>query len=245
MIDEELIFAYIDGELNEADRLRVEQAIAADPDLQAIVAEHRDLGAALDRAFAPILQAPIPPALSASLHAASPVASSGVLSLADERSRRARRPFSQALPHWAALAATLVAGVFGGVMFSGGQAGPVTERNGQLVASGQLKLALNTQLASTQSTHEPVRIGMTFRNQAGVICRSFSAEASDGVACRDGNGWLLRGLLAHDQHDAGAYRMAASPGTTELVDALIVGDALDQAQERAALATNWAAPKGR
>ncbi len=245
MIDEALIFHYLDGEIDDATRLRVEQEIAADPDLQAMVDEHRALAARLDRAFLPILTAPVPLAMSAKI-----AADSNVISLADERARQQRRRVSQDFSRWAAMAAILVAGVFGGVMFNGQHSGlvtngapPVTDGGSQLTASGQLNLALNTQLASTQGTKEPVRIGLTFRNHSGAICRTFSAQATDGVACRDGNAWQLKGLIAHGQTSTGDYRMAASSGTTELVGALITGEALDQAQERAALATNWAPSK--
>jgi hypothetical protein len=234
VIDETLIFAYIDGELDDVDQHRVEQAIAADPALQAMVDEHRALGAQLDHAFLPILQAPIPPAQLEGVANWSSVAL-----LSQQRSRRA----PQAVAQWFALAATLAAGILSGVMFSGGQNGPVEQRDGQLVASGPLKLALNTQLASTQSPGVPVRIGMTFKNHAGAICRSFSAQAADGVACRDGPEWQLRGLLVREKSGTGDYRMAASAGTAELVDSLIAGDALDQAKERAALGANWAPSK--
>ncbi len=236
MIDDELIFAYVDGELDEAERLRVAAAIAADPALQALVDEHRAFGARLDNAFSPILQAPVPVGISGLL-----AAGGDVVSLADARARR----FPPGLAHWAALAATLVAGIVGGVMFGGGRAGPVVERDGRLVASGPVELALNTQLASTQSAGAAVRIGLTFRDHVGAICRSFSGAVADGVACRDGQQWLLRGLLAHEPAGRGDYRMAASSDTAELVDGLIAGDALDQAQERAASAADWAAAKAR
>lgn len=239
MIMEETIFAYIDGELEDEDRVRIEQAIAADPKLQAIVSEHRALAAQLTDSFATILEAPVPHAIA---RAAKP--DDSILYLADARSRQERRNAPRHMTHWAALAATLVAGIVGGTIFSGRQQGPVTERAGQLVASGQLALALDTQLASTQVARAPVRIGLTFRNHAGAICRSFAAETTAGVACRDGKAWQLKALLAREKADTGDYRMAAaSSATAELVDNLIVGEALNQAQERAALATDWAVRK--
>ena len=131
----------------------------------------------------------------------------------------------------------------GGVIFSGGRGGPVSEQGGQLVVSGRIELALNTQLASTQSAKAPVRIGLTFRNHGGVICRSFVADVAEGVACREGKSWQLQGLLARENTGAGEYRMAASSRTAVLVDELIVGEALDQAQERAALAKAWSSSK--
>lgn len=238
MIDEEAIFAYIDGELEGEERARIEAAIDADPALQAMVAEHRALGNRLHSAFSTVLEARMPADL---LAAVKPGADA--ISLAEERSRRDRRRSPWGGSHWAAMAATLVAGVIGGVIFSGGHGGPVSEQGGQLVASGRIELALNTQLASTQSAKAPVRIGLTFRNHGGAICRSFVADVAEGVACREGKSWRLQGLLARENGGTGEYRMAASSGTATLVDQLIVGEALDQAQERAALAKDWSSSK--
>ena len=238
MTDEEAIFAYIDGELEGEERARIEAAIEADPALQAIVTEHRALADRLNGAFSTVLEAPVPAALSV---VAKPDAD--VISLAKERSRRDHRRSPWNGSHWAAMAATLVAGVIGGVIFSGGHGGPVSEQGGQLVASGRIELALNTQLASTQSAKAPVRIGLTFRTQGGAICRSFVANVAEGVACREGEAWRLQGLLARENAGGGEYRMAASSGTAMLVDQLIVGEALDQAQERAARAKDWPSSK--
>jgi len=234
MTDQEALFAYIDGELDDAERIRIETKIAADPGLQAIVSEHRALAARLNGAFATLLDEPVPPALART-------AVADVIDLAQARARRKPRPAPAV--QWAALAATLIAGLVGGAILRGGAVGPVTERGGQLIASGRLAVALDTQLASTQSAKDPVRIGVTFKNRNGAICRSFTAEASEGVACHTGHDWRLQGLLAREKDNPGDYRMASSSGTAELIDALIAGEALDQAQERAALAAHWRAPE--
>jgi len=232
--NEEALFAYIDGELEGEERARIEAEIAADPALQKIVAEHRALAAELQSAFSTVLDAPVPPALSMSAATDAPV-----VSLAEERSRRDRRRASWGMSHWAAMAATLVAGLIGGAIFNGGSTGPVTERDGQLVASSWLEDALDTQLASTQSASDPVRIGMTFRKNDGAICRSFAVQTAEGVACREGKLWQLEGLLHREPAQTGDYRLASSFGAAELVDGLIAGEALDQEQERAAREAGW------
>ena len=241
MTDEEAVFAYIDGELDGEDRARIEAAIDADPALQALVAEHRALAARLHGTFSAAFEVPDPTMFSAAAGAEP-----NVVSLAEARSRRERRSSFRDMPRWAAMAATLVVGVIGGVVVSGGGGGPVSEQGGQLVASGRLELALNRQLASTQSATAPVRIGLTFRNHEGAICRSFAADTVEGVACREGKAWQLQGLLAREPagNGPGDYRMAASSGTADLVDRLIAGEAMDQTQERAALVADWASAKG-
>ena len=240
MIDEETIFAYIDGELGGEEHSRIAAIIDADPALRAMVAEHRALAGRMQHEFATLLEAPIPPVLSAQVAAAGEVRS-----LAAARDRREQRRPVWTISHWGALAATLVVGLIGGAAFSGGREGPVTEHGGRLLASGRLERALNTQLASTQGANPSIRIGLTFKNRGGAICRSFSAALADGVACHEGKAWQLRGLLGQEAGVAGTYRMAASPGTAELVDRLIDGEALDQAQERAAFAANWVPSKAR
>ena len=238
MTNEETLFAYIDGELEGEERARIEAEIAADPALQKMVAEHRALAGELQRAFSTVLDAPVPRALSM-----TGVSDAPVVSLAEERSRRDRRQSSWGMSHWAAMAATLVAGLIGGAVFNGGGTGPVKERDGQLVASSWLEDALDTQLASTQSASDPVRIGLTFRKTDGAICRSFAVETAEGVACREGKQWQLTGLLHRERTQTGDYRLATSLGSAELIDGLIAGEALDGEQERAARAAGWSPAK--
>ncbi|GAA0306681.1 hypothetical protein GCM10009087_15740 [Sphingomonas oligophenolica] len=238
MTDEESIFAYIDGELEGDDLVRVEAAIAAAPALQAMVAEHRALASHLRGAYSAILDEPLPPLMPA---ATAP--GSNVHSLADARNNRERRASAWGLPQWSAMAATLVAGIIGGSFLNGTHSGLIAQRGGHLVVSGQIEQALDTQLASTQSPSAAVRIGLTFKDREGAICRSFTAEAAEGVACRDRNAWQVRGLLGREGGQSGDYRLAASSRIADLVDDLIVGEPLDAADERAALEKRWVSTK--
>jgi hypothetical protein len=240
MTDEEAIFAYIDGELDGEQRARIGAMIDTDPALQAMIAEHRALAGRLQSGFSTILEAPIPLALLAPVSAGADVSS-----IAAARTRREKRRAVWNVAPWGAMAATLVAGLIGGAVFIGGHDGPVVEQGRQLVASGRLEQALNSQLASTQGANAPVRISLTFKNHSGAICRSFTDQAAEGVACREGKAWQLQALLAREKGRTGDYRMAASSETAELVDRLIAGVAFDQAQEQDALAANWASAKAR
>jgi hypothetical protein len=86
-----------------------------------------------------------------------------------------------------------------------------------------------------------VRIGLTFRDQSGAICRTFTGEQSSGLTCRDGSDWRLRGLFAAPEGQAGDYRMAAGtdPNLAALIDSTIAGEPFDAAQEQAAKARGW------
>ncbi len=229
-IDDELFFAWLDGELDPDQMAEIGAAVAADPALQVKAAEHRDLQARLQAGFGTLLDAPLPAGLTV---ASQPAAS--VVDLSAVRAARTTAPGRSAmLGQWGALAATLCVGLFSGVMLAKGPSGPVIERNGQLIAGNDLRQALDTQLASAPSMPAPVRIGVTFERNDGAVCRSFAGETADGVACRIGETWQIQGLFATARRIEGGYRMASSvnPQVMALVDEMMVGDPFDVAAER-------------
>lgn len=231
MIDDETLLAYLDGELPPPDAARVEEALAGDPALAEKLGQQRALRHRIAAAFDPVADEPAPPAL---LAAAQP---DRIASLADARAKR--RGFG--LPQWAAIAASLIAGVAGGYALHGGPAGPAIEREGRMIAAGPVARALDTQLASAGPASAPVRVGLTFRDDAGAICRSFTASASSGVACRDKGGWEVRALFAGGRRGEGAYRMATGtdPALMAYVDGIIAGAPFDAAAEAEAKAAGW------
>lgn len=230
MEEDEKFFAWLDGELAPAEAAEVEAKVATNPQLQRLADEHRALHAQLKGAFDPIASAPLPERLHASLRP-----SAEVIDLA--AAKRARAP--RALPQWAALAATLVVGVFAGTMIPHRSSAPIEVEGGQLYASASLNHALDTQLASTPAGD--VRIGMTFRAQAGEICRTFTERAASGLACRDGGRWRLKGLFGAPEGQRSDYRMAAGmdPNLAGLVDSTIAGEPFDAANENAAKERGW------
>jgi hypothetical protein len=230
MNDDEKFFAWLDGELDAAEAAKMEAKVAADPELARLAEEHRALGAQLKGAFDPIAEATVPERLGAMVRP-----SAKVIDFAT--AKRARSMPS--LPQWAAMAATLALGIFVGTMVPERGAGPVEVQSGKLYAAASLDQALDTQLASAPAGK--VRIGMTFRNQVGEICRSFTAEAASGLACRSGGGWQLKGLFAAPEGQGSDYRMAAGmdPNLAALVDSTMTGEPFDAAQERQTKARGW------
>ncbi|HVM38820.1 MAG TPA: anti-sigma factor [Sphingomicrobium sp.] len=233
MMTDEKFFAWLDGELDAAEAAEVEARVVADPELARLAEQHRALAGQLKTAFDKVAAAPVPEALQ---QAVRPPAD--VIDFAARRERQAaRRP---ALPQWAAIAATLAIGFVGGTMVSGGSGNaPVEVRGGQLYAAAGLDRALDRQLASAAAGD--VRIGITFRDQAGAICRSFTNPAASGLACREGGDWRLRGLFTAPEGQSGDYRMAAGadPNLGALIDSTIAGEPFDAAQEQAALRKAW------
>jgi hypothetical protein len=233
MVDETKLFAWLDGELDAAEAAAVEAEVAADPRLARMAEQHRALGARLRGAFDTVAAAPVPERLQA---AAKPPRGNVI----DFGSRRDRRNWLP-LPQWAAMAATLVLGIGIGTTLIGERgASPVEMRGGKMIAAAGLDQALDKQLASA-GTAGGVRVGLTFRDQAGTICRSFTGERSSGLACRDGGDWQVRGLFAAPEGQRGDYRMAvgADPNLAALIDSTIAGDAFDAEQEKTARERGW------
>jgi len=223
MIEDEDFFAWLDGELEGEAAASVAALVAANPELSARADEHRRLAAGLRTAFEPVMEeAGIPPRFEA-----APVVDFGARP-------RGRDWFG--VPQWAALAATLAIGLVAGQFVGDRSVAPIESRNGTIVAAASLDRALDSQLASA-GLSDGVRIGLTFLDRQGSICRSFSDGAADGLACRAEGNWQIRGLFQGAEGRAGDYRMAAAddPGLTALIDETIAGEPFDAATERAAL----------
>lgn len=229
-IDRETLMAYADGELDELTRRRVEQALAADPALAAQVDADRALRARISGHYAGTTDQPVPDRLKALLD-------TSVTDIAEARARRA--PIRQWFMNAAAIAATLVIGVFAGRMAN--DPGPVHMSDGVVVAQGALADALDTQLASAQPADAATRIGISFRSADGVYCRTFQTGRIDGLACRSGGNWMLHNMVSAARKAATEYRQAGSmdPAVLVAAQAMMAGDPLDTAGEAVARDRNW------
>jgi hypothetical protein len=226
-IDEAMLIAWVDGELDEVTRRRVDRAVAEDPALAQRLETHRRLRARLSGHYAPVAAEPVPPTMRSLLEDGAKLV-----------------PFARPAPRWrnwsigGAIAASLVLGLGIG-RISDGPAGPVTVSNGVMVAQGQLASALNSQLASALQEGS-VRIGLSFQRKGGGWCRSFEGSTLSGVACRQGEDWQVEQLIP-GTGPATDYRQASSTDDriTATVEALIEGAPADAAEEAAAKAKGW------
>jgi hypothetical protein len=98
-IDDQMLMAYVDAELIEADRKEVELLLAGDPQSQETVERYRQTRSAIDQ-FADILDEPVPEHLIDTIRQHEP--QTNVVQLSDR---------SNAGPRWMAFAASLVIGV--------------------------------------------------------------------------------------------------------------------------------------
>ncbi len=225
-IDPETLAAYADGELDPITARRVERAMAEDPALAQEVERHRALTARLRGSFAALDAQPMPAGVEALFARTDNVVAFP-----------ARKPAPKPQRWWGAVAASLVAGLLLGQLVprSGSDLG---FEGGTAVAQGGLARALDTQLASTQGADAPVKIGITFRDRAGALCRTFETGTTGGIACAGDSGpWRVQALQGGGQATTTAYAQAGSPmaAVLEQAQAMAAGDPLDAAGEAAAL----------
>jgi negative regulator of sigma E activity len=213
--DRETIGAYVDGELDEIRRRRIEAALQEDPELARQVEAERRLRDTLQARFAPIAEEPVPERLIAAVRDGAKVAP-----LAPKRTR------------WApvAIAASIVA-----VAAVGLQLRPQRDPD---LATGPIAKALETQLASIQAADAPVRIGFTFKARDGSWCRTFEQRATSGIACRSDEGWQVR-RRATGAPQTGDYRQAGSPEIAAAAQEMAADAPLDPGAERLLVKRGW------
>lgn len=249
----ETLMAYADGELDAETRAQVEAAMTADPDTALRVTHHLALAHKVQAAFNPVLREAVPQRLKDASAARANVAEPAEGATADvvdiARARMAKPAQSTrrwSWPQWFAIAASLVIGVLAGhIGQSDTSQSQMAMDDGGVVARGALARVLSTQLASTQTSDAPVRIGISFRSKSGEYCRTFSLpNGIAGLGCRMGPEWRLQ-ILARSPtaaSSAGAYRMAAGDApaaVTREVEARITGNSFDAREEEAALRLDW------
>lgn len=225
-------YAWLDGMLDPEEAAAVEARVAADPELTELASRHRALKQRLRAAFNPIVEEPIPERILP--RGEEPRAPIGLIAAQHQRSRLFAQP-----AQWLAIAASLAIGLFFGGWLRP-ETSPVLQDSGKLYAAASLEQSLDRRLASAPGGGE-VRVGVTFRNKSGVICRSFNEQRLAGVACRDGNQWQLQGLFTTAPPQASDYRMAAGmdPRLAEMIGSMIAGEPLNAAQERDARDRGW------
>ena len=242
--------AYVDGELPDAHRILIEQAILEDPGIAQRIARHRALRDRLRQNFDAVLQEPVPDRLVQLVGSAQP-ASATIADLSTARAARMRPAISVLASRsgWFALAASLLVGVVAGVLAAQwtSRASLTAFSDGTLIAQGALASALNEQLASAIPAGAVVHVGLSFKAKSGRYCRAFDISGSGGtagLACRERQRWqvlTLMGIPATADAES-AYRMAGSavpPLLLQMIDANISGEPLDADAERRARSAGW------
>jgi hypothetical protein len=260
-VPDEEVFAFVDGELPPEAMARIEAAMVTDPQLTLRVETQRALRRLLSGAHAGALERPPQRLTAAVTGVETPKPASRpaeVIAFPDPKAKaRVKTPSREpkvakppggprrGLSPWIAMAACLVAGLFIGRVaipalptLSGAEDAPP-------IATGPLAQALSKQGSGQGSG--PIRIGLSFKDQAGLYCRTFQASGQTpvaGVACREPSAWRLRVVSSATPTTKTAYRTAGAETPAAVltaVDAMIAGQPLDAAGEAQAKAKGWRA----
>ncbi|RAO75010.1 hypothetical protein [Dyella jiangningensis] len=248
-IDDDILQAYVDGELDAASAAELDAAMAHDAALAERVKRARDLRAQLRSMFDPVLEEPVPehlstllrPATSKGSNPAEPqTASASKDTLGNARRHAARRRRMLG----AALAASIVLAAMS--LWWWRPDDELTRmQSGQAYAAGALAHTLDQALASEPDARAPIAIGLSFRGADGHVCRTFvvrTPPSRAGLACHDDSGWALAVLGPAMSSEGGEWRQAATSLTPEVqaaVDARLNGSVFDATQERAARDAGW------
>ncbi|MGK9168139.1 hypothetical protein KXR53_17650 [Inquilinus limosus] len=232
--DDQTLMAFADGELDDETAAAVEKAIETDDELAGRVALFLETRGRAKEALAPLLEEPVPEALSRSVRRmADEARSRGAPSDGGEVVRvlpaTGRRAPSLRHRPWAMpLAASFAAIVFGlggylvgigvqgtpqGLEMAGLSSPAISEALGR-VASGET--------AVLAGSNDRLRAIASFRDAGGALCREFEVDTAGGatvisVACRSNDAWSVRFAVAAPAGEGG-YAPASS---TEALDAYL------------------------
>ena len=248
MIEPQLLEAYCDGEASEADVRRIEAEMAGNPDLVAEVDRLFAQRAAVRAAYDDVLAAPVPDRtvdlirarLSAAPASAAAATADNVVAF-PARGAPARGRLQQLW--WpAAIAASLVVGVFGGQRLA--PQAPVRPDAAPAALAAALDQTPSGQARTVGA--ERFQVSLSFADHRGDPCRQFvlqgSARNLSGLACRRADGWRLQALIAGPATHGADFQTAAGPGedaVSRIADGLIAGEPFDQAEEARRIARRW------
>jgi hypothetical protein len=227
--DDDLIAAYADGELHILVQYLFEESLEQDEALRERVERQKALRSRLGAHFGAVMDEPVPERLRAML--GRPQDEKVV---AIETARRRRLPPRAWIP--AAMAASLVAGLFGGQVLRDNPG-----LSSATVAHGDLAEVLDTQLASAPTTNAATQVGTTFRDRQGRVCRTFDGAEVAGFACREQGDWRIQMLAPGSGRQDGGYRQASSGAMLVLQAAQerMAGEPLGAEEERRLRDSGW------
>jgi hypothetical protein len=249
-ITDELLVAYVDDELDAAQRAMVCSVLDSNPALCRRADEMRLARDLLREAFPLRPDARIPEPIDAAANR-----------LAEACARRSshRRPAPRFQKRWKyataagfALCVAVAASYLAWRVGSERTPQPVTAltRIGPDTAlHGVLESAPSAEVINVPAEDAAVRAVLTFRAKDGRFCREFeilagSGGGSTGIACREHGEWRAEVMLsaAAAPPDSNYYTPAGQsdePAVAEVAERLIQGDPLSAQEEASLLASGW------
>jgi hypothetical protein len=240
-LNDELLCAYMDGELDADMRARVEQAMVDDAGARVRLERMR---VADERLKAEIPLSALQPndPLSARILDGKPLPGASRPSL-----------------RWGAVVTALAAGIGGvivGFMLARSQRAPEAPVVAAVPAPSLSGASSNTFLLAALDSGESgkairqagrsAQIILTFESDDGQYCRAFRSHeanaAAEGVACRDDGQWQIVAWDGTVDPDEGFRAAGASELLDDVMDRLGGGAALEPADERALIEQHWSTP---
>ncbi|MGZ3275307.1 MAG: anti-sigma factor family protein [Caulobacteraceae bacterium] len=238
-ITDQLLMAYVDGELAPDLAALILSRLETEPDLLARLEQHQQLRQQLSALYSPVMSEPLPPGLT-ELLTKERAGSATPWRIPVQASNLVGR-LGGGWPILAAAAACLL-----GVGLSEMRhAGDTIARSGdgRMLAAGALARSLEHGLAA-DAPASGAKIMASFQDRAGRYCRVFQGSGrQDGVACKEGGRWQVIAMAASTAAPpAEGYRQASSalaPSVAAAVDDLQGAGALTPEQERLARTQQW------
>ncbi len=240
-IDDELLMAYADGELDGPEAARIEAALRDDPAIAERLSLFTGTRKALREAATIRRAEPMPEHVLARARAAIEAGQGEV----DPNVVPLRRPERRTLFRPAAIAAAIaLAGFLGGYLLSPDAAdGPegalrvsILDMPGLAEALERVPAGDRVDLGSGE-----IAVVASFRDADGTLCREFELDTADAmtvvsVACRMEQGWDPRLAIVAEADDGTQYAPASSLETLDAyLGAIGAGPPLSPEEEAAAL----------
>lgn len=238
-INEEMLSAFLDGELPPAEMAAIRQQLQSDVALADRLAELAAVDERVRRRYAAIDERPLPESVKRLLSAEQQGAKGHVVPLSPSSWRtRLQRPISYAV------AAALVVGFGLGQMFD--RTAPTEPSNWTVIAGALETAASGERVLLSSGTQLLPRL--VFINSSGEFCRQYqlqqTGEIHEQIACRRGSDpahWQpVASVQVMGGVDADRYQLASGAHLLDAVlDQMIVGDLITPAQERRLRESNW------
>lgn len=236
--DDETLMAFADGELDEANSLALEQALAKDEALAERLAVFLDSRRLVGDALKPLIDEPVPGALLASVRKMAEDAQRQGTPQDNVVSFRPKHQQPTARRWLTPVAASLVAVVTGVIGFSLGRMEPSTPDAGAEIAAALNREASGRDVTLTASS-TVLHVVASFRDERGELCREYELKQPESstltIACRQNGTWATRLALATPRADG--YVPASSQETIDAyLSSIEAGAPLSPEEERAILA---------
>lgn len=254
-VSDEMLMAYVDGELDAETRALVETLLAGDPARREKLRVYEVTRDVLARVYGPVLDGPVPERLTR-------LVDGRPASVMNKDKSRAVRPSlwedlrrrlgsgPNFTPAFAGAAVAVVAGVCG---WSLAQTTLSVSQNGagMVAFDGRLGSSL-AQVLETALSDQEVKLGdagsviakFTFRAKTGNFCRQYefrtvSGQLFDGVACREGAGQWRMDTHTAAMGTSGSIETSSVPLVNNRVEQIIDGELLANVQEEQLIRNRW------